>query len=127
MSNLGKSIHHIDFGTIDHAFVECPHCWDSRRVEWARKKNMMPPESVVCYRCKERTPWEGNGFLTYDEYYGISRPTLWEFDFENGEPEQHFRLQHGRVEQSGGEHSPDDQPDKADVLLGYDQYHGGNL
>jgi len=72
---------HPDFktmmGQIDYAFVECPHCGNIRKVEWARRRNMMPPQSAQCYRCKQRTTWEENRFYTLDEMDMMNRPEEW--------------------------------------------------
>jgi len=43
---------------IDKAWVECPRCGKSQRVEWYRKPNWMPPKFVRCIRCQERVPWD---------------------------------------------------------------------
>jgi hypothetical protein len=61
----------IRMGNIDHAFVQCPHCYEARKVEWARRPNRMPPQRITCWKCNAKTKWEDNIFMTYEEYAGI--------------------------------------------------------
>jgi hypothetical protein len=78
---------HLTIEKIDHAFVQCPKCGNYRRYEWARNIKMTPPSSAFCQRCKTRTPWEDNHFLTEGEYFNGRGFPYWETKNEDGKPE----------------------------------------
>lgn len=65
---------------IDHAFAECPKCGHTRRVEWSRRKDMMPPASIYCIKCKKRSDWLDHNFITCEEYMGIPQISYWEIN-----------------------------------------------